>query len=217
MTIYTFDMKKFWISFLAFIIALLLAIVFAKSKEIKTQKDNISALNSEAKKYTLKNGQLVLSVENLNYTKEQLKQEVLSKDKKLKELANKFSSVRTTTKYITNTQIDTIRLTYKDTVPCIFKREGSIVEKEYSISYNSNQKGIEIKDLKIIDSVMIVTGIKRKWFLGKETQNFDISHSNKYINTSEVQHIQVIQPKKWYDSSMLKVAVGFLGGYFITR
>jgi len=47
------------------------------------------------------------------------------KDKKIKELTDKFSKIKSVTKYVTTTKFDTIKLTYKDSIPCNFERIGS--------------------------------------------------------------------------------------------
>lgn len=189
--------------------------LFQKCESENIQLANIEALNSQTEVYKLKNGQLVTSVENLKYTKDQLKNSILMKDKKIKELTDKFSNIRTVTKYVTNTKFDTISLVYKDTVPCNFERIGSDFKEWYQLGYKSNQKGVVITDLFIPDSVVIVTGDKRKWFWGKRTSKMDITHTNPFIETELVQSIEVVQSNKWYDSTIFKIAIGFIGGVLI--
>jgi hypothetical protein len=191
--------------------------LFQKCESEKLQLANVKALNSQSKVYKLKNGQLVTSVEVLSYDNAQLKNSILLKDKKIKELVDKFNKVKSITRYITVTKFDTIELRYKDTVPCVFERKDSVLKEWYHIAYKSNQKGIEITELSIPDSVMVVTGFKRKWFLGKQTQTADISHANPFVETNQIQHIEVITPKKWYDTNLFKIGIGFIGGVLITR
>jgi|694.fasta_scaffold00522_24 hypothetical protein len=191
--------------------------LFQKCESEKLQLANVEALNSQSKVYKLKNGQLVTSVETLSYSNSQLKNSIVMKDKKVKELTNKFSKVQSLTKYVTNTKFDTIELRYKDTVPCVFERKDSLLKEWYHIAYKSNQKGIEITELSIPDSVIVVTGIKRKWFLGKQTQTTDITHANPFVQTNNVQHIEVVTQKKWYDTFLFKVGLGFIGGVLITK
>jgi hypothetical protein len=191
--------------------------LFQKCESEKLQLANVEALNSQSKVYKLKNGQLVTSVETLSYSNSQLKNSIVMKDKKVKELTNKFSKVQSLTKYVTNTKFDTIELRYKDTVPCVFERKDSLLKEWYHIAYKSNQKGIEITELSIPDSVIVVTGNKRKWFLGKQTQTTDITHANPFVQTNNVQHIEVVTQKKWYDTFLFKVGLGFIGGVLITK
>jgi hypothetical protein len=211
------DKNRIYIMMLIMTCLLLISSLFSKCQNEKVQLANIEALNKEAKVYRLKNGQLVTSVENLHYTNSQLKSSLLMKDKKVKELVNKFSNVKSVTKYVTNTKFDTIKLVYQDSIPCNFERVGSDLKEWYHIAYKSNQKGVEITELSIPDSVIVVTGEKRKWFWGKRTSVTDITHANPFVETENIQHIEVVKPAKWYDSTIFKIGVGFIGGIFLLK
>lgn len=198
-------------------IILLSNALFKKCESEKLQLANVDALNSEAVTYKLRNGQLATSQKALVYSNSQLNDLVISKDKAISEISSKFSKVKTITKVITETKLDTIRLIYKDTIPCVFKRKGELITNEYHIDYTSTQKEFTIDYLSIPDSLTIVTGLKRKWFLGKETQTIDVIHSNKYINNGKLNYYEVVQPKKWYQTTLFKVGVGVLLGGLILR
>lgn len=213
----TININRVYIMILLIVCLFLLSELFQKCESEKVQLANVEALNKEAKVYKLKNGQLVTSVENLNYTNSQLKNSILMKDKKVKELVNKFSNVKSVTKYVTNTKFDTIKLVYNDSIPCEFERIGSDMKEWYHIAYKSNQKGVEITELSIPDSVIVVTGDKRKWFWGKRTSVTDITHANPFVQTESVQHIEVVKPAKWYDSTIFKIGLGFIGGIFLVK
>jgi hypothetical protein len=213
----TINKNRIYIVVLMIVCLILLSQLFQKCESEKLQLTNIEALGKEAKVYKLKNGQLVTSVENFKYTNAQLKNSNLMKDKKVKELLNKFSNVTSVTKYVTNTKFDTIKLVYNDSIPCKFERIGSDIKQWYHIDYKSNQKGVEITKLSIPDSVIIVTGNKRNWFWGKQTSVTDITHANPFVETESVQHIEVIKPAKWYDSTIFKIGLGFIGGLFLVK
>lgn len=213
----TIDKKRIIIMVLLIICILLISQLFAKCDNQKVQLANIDALNKELTTYQLKNGQLVTSVENLVYTNDQLKNSIIMKDKKVKELTKKFSNVKTVTKFTTNTKFDTITLTYRDSIPCNFQVTDSVLKEWYHIAYKSNQKGITITELSIPDSVIVVSGEKRKWFWGKKTSVTDITHSNPFVQTEQIQRIEVKEPTKWYDSSILKIAIGFIGGILLVK
>jgi hypothetical protein len=209
--------NRIYTTVLLIVCLILISQLFQKCESEKLQLSNIKALNSQTKVYKLKNGQLVTSVENLQYTNSQLKNSNLMKDKKVKELTSKFSQVKSITKYETNTKFDTINIVYKDTVPCNFERIGSDFKQWYQLGYKSNQKGVVITDLFIPDSVIIATGDKRKWFWGKRTSVTDITHANPFVNTENVQHIEVVNPTKWYDTTIFKLGLGFLGGALLIK
>lgn len=195
----------------------LFAMLFNKCENEDLQLANVDALNSQLTTYKLKNGQLVSSAKTLSYTNAQLKKSLLGKDKTLKEVMAKFAKVQSVTKYVTTTKIDTIAITYTDSIPCIFNKDGAIFHDWYSLGYKSNQKGITITELYIPDSVAIVTGTKRKWFLGKQTQTIDITHTNPFVETEAVQHIEVVAKPKWYETTIFKVGLGFLGGFLLAK
>lgn len=217
MTINTFNKQKFLITLLALGLLIIASSLFSKCESERVQLANINALNKENNFYKLKNGQLVTSVEVLSYDKAQLKNSILLKDNRIKELIDKFNKVKSITRYITVTKFDTIELRYKDTVPCVFERKDSVLKEWYHIAYKSTQKGISITELSIPDSVIVVSGIKRKWFLGKQTQTTDITHANPFVQTNTIQHIEVVNPKKWYDTNLFKIGIGFIGGVLISR
>ena len=209
--------NRIYISVLLIVCLILVSQLFQKCESEKLQLANVKALNSQSKFYKLKNGQLVTSVESLSYTNSQLKKSIIMQDKKVKELTNKFSKVKSVTKYVTNTKFDTIKLTYKDSIPCNFEKVGSDFKEWYHIAYKSNQKGVEITELSIPDSIIIVTGDKRKWFLGKRTSTLDITHANPFVQTQSIQHIEVKEKNKWYNSTIFKIGVGFIGGGLLLR
>lgn len=213
----TINKNRIYIAVLSIICLILLSQLFQKCQSEEVQLANIKALNSQTKVYKLKNGQLVTSVENLSYTNKQLKNSNLMKDKKVKELINKFSNVKSVTKYVTNTKFDTIKLVYQDSIPCNFERVGSDLKQWYHIAYKSNQIGVEITELSIPDSVIVVTGYKRKWFWGKRTSVTDITHANPFVETESIQHIEVVKPTRWYDSTIFKIGVGFIGGILLLK
>lgn len=210
----SFDWQKIG---LVVLVLFLTSTLFSKCENEKVQLANVKALNSESKNYKLKNGQLVLSKEVLVYTNKQLKDLVISKDATLKEITNKFSTVKTITKIVTETKLDIIRLTYKDTIPFKFERKGELVTKDYHLDYKSTQKGITIDYLSIPDSLTIVTGLKRKWLFGKNVETIDISHSNKFVNNGQVNYYEVKQNKKFYETTLFKVGIGIILGKVILK
>lgn len=132
-------------------------------------------------------------------------------------VVKKFTEIKTVTRYIDKIKIDTIKINYKDTVKCDFERYGQLKTKEYSFDYSSNNKGLKLSNFIIKDSLLIVTGTKKKWFLGKETNTIDISHSNKYIKSDSVIHIEVEKKKKFYETTLFKFGVGFVLGVAVTK
>ncbi len=128
-----------------------------------------------------------------------------------------FTKIKTITKFHERIKIDTVEIVYTDTVEVVFDRLGRVSTKEYSFDYKSNNKGLKVSNFTLNDSLTIITGTKRKWFLGKETNTVDVYHSNKYINSENVKHVDVAPKKKFYETTLFKFAVGFGTGVLILK
>lgn len=202
-----------WIA-VAVIVALSI-LYYLKIQETKVQKQNVEALEGELKISRLKNGTLVTSASTLQYEKEQLEKYIEKQDKSYQLLADKFSKVKGSVKTITETVIDSIPVPYEVIVSEPFFRMGNVVTKEYSFGYTVDNSKFVLKDFTVPDSLSIITGTKRKWFLGKETHTADVINTNKYVKIKNVEHIEFKQPKKFYETTAFKLGVGFLGGYLI--
>lgn len=195
----------------------LFAMLLSKCENEKLQLATIKALTQENTSYKLKNNQLVVSSKILIANNKKQAIEIIGSNESIKELTNKFSKVKSITKYVEKLKIDTVKVVYKDSVPCTFEKQGNISNSDYSLNYKSNQRGISITDLVIENEITIVTGIKKKWFLGKETQTIDITNSNKLIKVGELKQVDITPKKRFYETTLFKVGIGILAGTLITR
>lgn len=199
------------------IIMVLTAMLFTKCENSQTQLATIKALTTENTNYHLKNGQLVVSANSLKAVNKKQALELMGNDKALKEMAKKFTNVKTITKYITKAHLDTVRIVYTDSIPCVFEKKGSIATKDYSLNYLSNQKGVSVSDLQIDDDITIVTGIKRKWFLGKETTTVDVTNTNQLVKIGVLEHTEVVRKKRFWDTALFKFGAGFVSAAIILK
>lgn len=200
------------------VILILSSLYFAKCQKENSHLATIEALKSENTSYKLKNGQLVTSAKTLIATNDKQAIEIIGKTETVKELTEKFTKVKSITKFVEKVKIDTVQIVYKDSVPCQFEKSGSIATEDYSLNYKSNQIGVDISDLALAnDTVTIVTGVKRKWFWGKETITTDVTNSNKLIITSELQHVEIQPIKPFYNTTLFKIGIGILAGALIVR
>jgi hypothetical protein len=199
-------------------IALLISVsmLFSKCQNEQVQLASIHALQFENLTYKLRNGQLVTSQEVASLNQSQMKLEI-AKSKTALELSKKFHEVKTLTKLVQTIKIDTVQIAYKDSVPYNFEKKGVLIKNDYKLEYKSNQSGVTISNIEIPDSLIVITGIKRKWFLGKETQTIDITHSNKLIKDSGLQHFELVKPKKFWQTTVFKIGIGVIGGILIAK
>jgi len=199
------------------ITALVVALFFAVGR-CSHGNDNyvatINALTDSVYYYKNRLGTTTASIATLQLDKKQAKDLLLKKDAELAALANEFARVHAITKYIAVTHIDTITVAYRDTVPCVFERSGEVKDKWYSFNYHSNQNGFTAANFEVPNTATIITGTKRKWFLGKETLTTDITNTNPYIKVTDIKAAEITIPapiyKKWYVWLAVGIGAGLL-------
>lgn len=194
------------------LLVLLLASMQTCSFHKSNADSNLEAITDTVKHFKNKLGTQTASINTLLLDKEQLEVLVLNKDAELAKLAKEFSKINTITKYKTVMQIDTIRIVYKDSVPCVFERSGEVKKDWYSFSYKSDQKRIQIDSLTIPNTTTAITGFKRNWFLGKQTAFTDVTNSNPYIKVTEMKSVTITVPEPWYKKWYVWLGVGLIGG-----
>lgn len=157
------------------------------------------------------------SVKTITMQKDQLEKLILNKDAELAKLTQHFSKVQTINTYTNFVRHDTIAVTYKDTIPYNFNRTGKTRTRWYSFSYRSDNNGFALDSLTIPNRTIVITGFKRKWFLGKETAITDITNSNPHIHTETMQSLLVTVPVPWYKKWYVWLGAGLAGGFLISK
>ena len=209
-------MKKY----IPYIIILLLAVLLFLSvdkcsHEYSQGISNANALTDTITHFTNRLGTQTASIAMLEFDNRQLKNVVLSKDRQLQALISEFSKVHTVVKYKTQTVLDTVFVAYKqplDSLP-VFERAGTVSDKWYGFNYRTNNNGLIISDFTMQTETTILTGTKRKWFLGKETLIADVINTNPYITVTDIKAAEVTITVPWYKKWYVWLAAGILGGF----
>lgn len=211
-------MKKLITSILIGLLLLLVIYQCENRHSIKTITDNnLQALTDSVKQYKNTLGTQSASLQTLQLNANQLEKLILKKDSQLASLKKEFSKVHSVVKVETKTVFDTIRIVYKDSVPYHFTRSGEIRSQWYSLKYTSGQKGIVIDSLRTWTSTSVLTGIKRKWLLGKPVVTTDITNTNPYVTVSGVKSVEVVVPEPIYRKWYVWLAAGIAGGYLMAK
>lgn len=202
------------------ICCLLLLVVYQYYTNGKTKKimsANTLALTDSIIYYNNKLGTKTATIKMLRLEKWQLENLILQKDEKLAVLTKEFNRLNTVIKYKTITTVDTIIIKYPDTLPYSFEINGTKINDWYSFNYKSNQYGLEIDSLKTMTETTLITGSKRKWFLGADILTTDITNSNPHIEVTELKSAEIIVPQPWYKKWYIWFSAGLIGGFFITK
>ncbi len=185
----------------------------------KALQANTAAMADTVTYFTNKIGMQTASIQALVLEKEQMQQIMTRKDSQLAGMSAEFVKVHTVVKFKTIAKVDTVFVAFQDkadTLPA-FKQQGAVFDKWYSFDYKVDANGLSLANLSMQSETAVVTGIKRKWFLGRETLITDVSETNPYINISQLKAAEVSLPAPWYKKWYVWLAAGAVGGVLIAR
>ena len=208
--------KTLYLTIAALVVALFFAVAKC-SREQRTGNNNAMALTDSVRYYKNRLGTTTASIKTLQLDNKQAKDLLFKKDAQLAALASEFAKVHNVVKYQSVTKFDTINVAYHDTVPCVFERAGAIKDKWYSFTYKSNQKGFTVDSLTIPNTATVITGTKRKWFLGREIRTTDITNTNPHIKVTGITAAEINIPVNWYKKWWLWLLAGAAGGFVLVK
>lgn len=209
--------KKITRFFPYIVILILLLLLNRQCQETKSVYSFYENEKQEVEYYKNKLGTLTATVTASELSNKQLKDLILKKNDTLKKLASEFLQIRTVTRIKEVIKIDTVKVPFEVQIPCEFERLGKYdTDSHFKFNYVLNQTGFSISDIEIPNTQTIITGTKRKWIFGKQYLTTDITNSNPYINTTEVQSVVVPVSVEWYNSKWLWFGLGAVGGILIS-
>lgn len=190
--------------------------------ESNKQIQNISEVNTIALSDTVtyfKNqlGSRTASIKTLRLEQEQFNNLLLQKDKELASLAKEFKTLQSVEKYKSVMQIDTIHIPFDRSLDSLprFELSGSKYGKWYSLKYKVNNDSLVLSSFKAFTETAVLTGVKKKWFLGKDVITTDITNSNPYIKVTDITSAQIIITQPWYKKWYVWLAAGLTGGLLL--
>lgn len=150
-------------------------------------------------------------------TAEELQENIIDKDHEIKVLSAGFHAVQYVTTIKTITKTDTIKIPFEKPIPCNFVREGAVFKEWFSLGYKVDSLGLTIEPIIIPNKQIIITGFKRKWFLGRTNAVTEVSNTNPLIEIQDVHSFETVVPKHWYDSKILWLTAGLLTGVILIK
>ena len=206
-----------------FIIALLASVLLFQCEKHNNLKNitaqNNNALQDSVKYYKNKLGTTTASIQTLQMTQEQLEHELTNKNAKLAALTSEYNKIKNVTHFKNKTIIDSVVIVFNEPVVFnddkrkgMFERTGTKFTDWYSLGYKVNNKGIVIEPFSTWTATTVVTGFKRKWFLGKQTLVTNITNSNPYITVTDIKATEVVIPEPWYKKWYIWLTAGFMTG-----
>lgn len=203
------------------IICSLLLCIVSQCQRFNTKEQlnykNLIALSDTLLFYKNRLGTQTASIQTLQLEQKQMENALIKKDKDLAVLAKEFNQIKSVTKYKTITRFDTILIPFDDPLDSLprFERFGNHTNQWYSLSYKVTNDSLTISDFTANTETTIITGLKRKWFLGEQTLITDITNSNPYITVSGLKSAEVVIHRPWYDKWYIWLASGLTAGFIL--
>lgn len=207
-----------WRNLVGIVVAIiLLCMLFSQCSEKHRLQTNLTALSTENSSYKNKLGTQTMVAAKLLLTADELQRNVIEKDHKIKVLSAGFHIINNITTIKTTTKTDTIKIPFEKPIPCNFVREGAVFKEWFSLGWKVDSLGLTIEPIEIPNEQIIITGFKRKWFLGKTTAVTEVSNTNPLIEIQDVHSFETVVPKHWYDSKILWLTAGLVTGAILMK
>ena len=205
--------KRHWISLV--IIFSLFYMSVSTQRNLNLEKRKNIDLEMSIESYKLKDGTQVSSTIIKEVTAKEIKEVIKKSSKQTKLLSKQFKEVKELSASHQVAQIDTIKVTFTDTITKI--KQGEKIGIGYSFSYRVTPEDLSIYNLKIPDTITRISGVKRKWFLGRETHTIDVIHSNPNIITYGSNSFELKPKKPWYKTNLFFFSVGVISAGYILK
>ncbi|RZJ71074.1 hypothetical protein [Flavobacterium sp.] len=176
--------------------------------------DNLLAVVDTVKYFRNSIGVLTASKKTVEADRDQLKELANSQGKQMAAMTKEFRQVKSATIVSAPIFIPKAEVKFDTPLPCPeFERKGvKEDDKWFRFQYVVNQNGFSLDSLKVSDTLRIVNGTKRKWFLGKAIPTTDLTSSNPYSTPTII--FTASESKK---SDLLREAVLFIAGTVLGR
>ncbi|WP_348676922.1 DUF6549 family protein [Flavobacterium coralii] len=182
---------------------------------------NVEALTDSVRYHKLKNGNVVAEKKALLLTNKELKEVLLEKDENLRLMAKEYAKIKSAYTFKSEIKIPELKFAFDEPIVLDslgrFERTGAKFTDWYSLGYKVTNDSLTIEPFYTWTETKLVTGTKRKWFLGKETLTTSIVNTNPFIEVTEITGAEVVIKKQWYEKWYVWAAVGAAGGYFIAK
>lgn len=200
------------------VIAVLILLLNRKCQDYDRVENLYLSESNKVELYKNKLGGMTATVQALELSEKQLKETILKKNDSLKKLAEEFSKVKYITVIKEVVRVDSVKVPFEVQIPCEFERLSKYdTDSHFKFNYALNQTGFSIYDIEIPNEQTIITGLKRKWIFGKQTLHTDITNTNPYLHTKEIQTIVVPVKVEWYNNKFVWFGLGAVGGILIAK
>ena len=203
-------MKNIFLALL-FLIVLTLGYLYSQERGISARRANMMALQQDS--LNIERKAFVVNEDLLNRLKKE--------NETLREDIKQFKRIDSYTKVKTVTKIDTVSVSFVDTVPYFGVLKINIDSTLFKLAAEVDNKSFRLNKLNIPNEYSIVVGEKKiKGWTGisKGTEyQINVSNSNPLVRNIDMNHYTVKEEKKWYQTQGFAVGAGIITGIIIGK
>lgn len=131
----------------------------------------------------------------------------------------KIKEVTSFTKVLTVTEIDTVMIRFRDTLPCFdFIKPFTLDSLHYTISGRITKRDLTFESIVIPNTQSITVGTKKNGLLKKNEYIVAIQNTNPYMTTTGLQSYTFKPDVKWHQRGVVKFGLGVVvGGFTYSR
>jgi hypothetical protein len=205
------------------VVVALVVVILLWLKSCQVNNENIVGLKSynemqadSLKIYKTKEGTWASDKKAADITQDNY-EGLLKENADLKKQVKDFKKVNAVINAKNETKIDTVKLVFRDSIPCDFGSRDFVVDSAwYSISGKVTNKYVLLDEILITDNQAIVIGDLRQGLFKRSEYSVKVTHTNPYIQTTGLSAITIKPKKHWYDNKLIWLGFGmFTGGYIV--
>lgn len=203
--------------------------IFSKYNNIKLQNHNQN-LQSNIKKLDIDNQKFQTEI-NQNKEKVTFQNQVILTQKaaieKGKIEVEKLKNIKSKVSFVTNTQKDTIFITYSNTISDTSflnqdKHYKNLFQYQdnagwFSLSGYATELGVGIDSLKIKNEFSVYIADKKINFFRKSQPQVILLNKNPYTETIKMNNIVIKVDEPFYQRNVFWAGVGFFGGFVLRK
>lgn len=181
---------------------------------------NLTVTNDTVMYFKNRLDRVTATANTFQFERDEMQKQFIIKDAEMRTLAKEFAKVHSATKFGSVTHIPEIAVRFDvPSRPCdsmyTFEKSGIVTEKWFGFKYKVTPDSLKLSNFSIPTETTVMTGIKRKWLLGKQTLTTDIVNTNPYITITTIRSAELIVTEPWYKKWYLWLAAGMAGGILL--
>lgn len=215
---------KYWRDILIVLLIALLVVTMVKcSDEAARANYNLDALTNKTAWFENRIGNETATKKTLQVTNAELRKILLKKNDTIALLAKEFSRLTNVVNFKSTAKLPAIGVKLEKPLPVRpcdsavvdFERAGNVKEKWFKFNYKITPDSLKLDNFTILNNTTVITGVKKKWFLGAPVVTTDITHTNPYIKTDNITAAEITVSQPWYKKWYLWLGLGIAGGLMV--